>query len=87
MFCEVSPLLQIIGVYAGVPPDIFKVAEPFDMPQLAEFIPDIVIVGPGVLVIVTVFIAVQWLESVTVHVYVPACRFVAVAEVFPLDHK
>ena len=83
MFCVVSPLLQT-GLYPGVPPDIFKVAEPFDIPQLAEFIPDILIVGPGVLVIVTAFMAVQWLESVTVHVYVPACRFVAVAEVLPV---
>ena len=69
-----------------MPPDAETVAEPVGWPQRALLTDVVVRFSCGGWVIVTVAVAAQKLASVTVTVYEPAVKLVAVCVVCPLLH-
>jgi hypothetical protein len=81
----VCPLFQRY-VYGDVPPVTTTVAFPLFAPKHKGLLKVLMLAeGPAILPIVTGAVIVQKLRSVTVTVYVPATRAVALAPVCPFD--
>lgn len=75
-------------MYEGVPPDCVTDAVPVEpLKQSTCVCPEMDEVRVVGCVMVTEAVVLQLFASLTVTVYVPAVRFVAVEVVWPFDHK
>ena len=73
-------------MYGAVPPIGVAVASPFANPHVGAVVSAAVQVGPAISVNVATQVVVQPLSSVTVTVYIPAAKPLAVAVVWALLH-
>ena len=74
-------------MYGEVPPVMESKAPPSENPHEAIVFPLIAEVGPAILLTVTIFVAVQPLESVTLILYVPEITPFKFCPACELDHK